>query len=68
MDACAHAHLALSGSVCLRKFFARDDDAARRKIGTGNYFHNLVEFYPRVVDNRNRAVDNLPEVMRGNIR
>ena len=68
MDACTHAHLALSGSVCLHEFFACDDDAARRKIGTGNYFHNLVEFYPRVVDNRNRAVDNFAEIMRGNVR
>ena len=62
------AYLASAGTISLPDSAHADDKAACREIRSGYIVHELVRLYFRIVNDRNRCVHDLSQVMRRDIR
>ena len=66
--ACAHNNPAPAGGVGGADAAPAHNKPAGREVRPLDILHQLIELYHRVVDNRDNSVDNLAQVVRGDIR
>ena len=70
LDVCASPHddPAASRAIRLANSFAAEDDPARRKVGALDVARQTLDVDLGVVDDRHDGVDDLPEVVRRDVR
>ncbi len=67
LDLPAHHDRAAAEMIGRANALTSEDDAAGRKIRTGNDAHEVIDAERRIVDQRHAGVDDFAEIVRGNV-